>query len=310
MLVSVACAATAFVLFVYSLYCICDRHLARRLAFGTGAMIAILALSARAASLPALLDYVSLLQGRAERPASPGRVATTAGPAPAAIRIAVAPAPPDRLAGLAPPVAIRTRPPAGSVTDDRRPRGLRREQPEAPPGPTPRLEHPPRPERSAPGGGSRAARPDPVPASMPPALAAPAPERLPRERPLPAEAARDRGEVPRAPERGEPRQSTEQTDGTHRPDHTLRVDRAERLERVERLDAVSRPALDRPERVERPDRPAGARLERLERIDRPDRRERFERVDRPDRFERPERRERLDRMERQRPERLERRPDR
>jgi hypothetical protein len=297
-LLSLICAATAFVLFVYSLYCAWDRSVARRLAFGTGAMIAILVLSARAASLPTLLDYFALLRG--ERPPAPARLVKAVGPTPGETQVAVAPAPP---AGGPPPVTplavSRAAPRAASIAAEPPPRTLRLHRPETPGAVPPRrdrraatdgLERIPRPERAV--AGNRVAPATPRPAEPPMAV----PERPPaRERALPGNPDGRPPEV-RGPKAGGP----EAAQGSD-------------LERSAVSETQEGPATGRSDSVDRGDRREAARPERVERIERPDRRDRLERaesVDRLERVEKLDRRERLDRIERQRPERPEPRPDR
>jgi hypothetical protein len=217
--VSLLGAAIAFALLAYSLSCACDRPLARRLAFGTGALLAILALSARAASLPALRDSVA----RAPVPATsvpvvPAPVVKVGGPTlgPAADQGRVAPSLPVVAPAALPGSAADVKPAPGTVAAEPHPRTLRPPRTEAP-----GRERPRRAQRS----GRQPARGRNEVAAG---------ER--RER-------TERSEPAGAPERVEPH-------GASRPI----LDRLPRVERAERPQGLR---LERAGRIERPERLAG-----------------------------------------------------
>jgi hypothetical protein len=221
--VSLLCATIAFGLFVYSLYCTCDRILARRLAFGTGALLALLALSARAASLPAVRESVARAPG-AGRPAG---VVTVAGPA-------LGPA--DDAGRTRPPRPVVAVPAPTRATDGEQPR---------------RSLRPVTPARA----GVAAPSGPPAPASEPHRRN---PRGEDRDSTSLASGRRDRGQPPRGEQVEGPRGlRVERAGRIHRTERAERRDHPERPEDLERPVRPERP--ERPDRGERlrPERPVG-----------------------------------------------------
>lgn len=298
--VSLVSSVITFGLFLYSVYCVrknylAERddigdgedlpneqppsiqiprgHLAARLVFGLGALLAVLALTATAASWPPLgKPFRAVLASPPRDPARGRSAVTVARPAPkpapevatVVTRDPLAGVPTSQSGGLGPTTAQRRadevrRAPATRASDlsartvrplDRMPDHRQVRPNEA------------APIRLAVGVESSAVR-------RPERIRRPERER--KEPPVPYRA--DRSTAGERPERSEP------------PGRIERPDRSERSQRGEQEGRADRPErAERPERVERPDRLD--RAERVERLERLDRRERPERADARERMER------------------------